>query len=142
MRNLRIYSVNKTLPKFKLHSLVNNIVNDLGISLSSLEINFIDSEMMLKINRKYLSHNYSTDIITFNYSDEASNIDGEIFISVDDAAENARKYKVKFIEEIGRLIVHGILHLIGYDDTSSSQKKIMKKEENRLINSYKFILLR
>lgn len=142
MKNLRIYSVDKTIQKKKLHLFVKKILEDLKLSLNSLELNFITSEKIREINNQYLSHDYSTDIITFNYSEDKKLIDAEIFISLDDAEENAKKYKVKSLEEIGRLIAHGILHLIGFDDLTPDKRKKMKIQENRLIKKYKFILLR
>lgn len=142
MKNLRIYSSDKNIPKKKLHQFVKLILEDLELSLASLELNFINSKKIREINKQYLSHDYSTDIITFNYSDKESLIDGEIFISFQDAAGNAKIYKVKYIEEIGRLIAHGILHLIGYDDLTPDKRKKMKNQENRLIKKYKFILLK
>ncbi|MCX8105352.1 MAG: rRNA maturation RNase YbeY [Ignavibacterium album] len=142
MKNLRIYSCDKKIPKQKIHNFIKFILEDFELSLNSLELNFIKASKIKEINKIYLSHDYSTDIITFNYSENKSVIDGEIFISVDDAAENAKKYKVKYIEEIARLIIHGILHLIGFDDLKSGQRKKMKIQENRLLKKYKFILLR
>ncbi|WP_337865588.1 rRNA maturation RNase YbeY [Ignavibacterium sp.] len=142
MKNLRIYSKNKITEKKKVHQFVKNLLQELNLSLDSLELNFINSSEIQSINKKYLSHDYSTDIITFNYSDSRKLIDGEIFISIDDAAQNANKFKVSFIEEIGRLILHGILHLIGYDDMTPEDRKKMKILENRLLKKYKFILLR
>ena len=142
MKHLRIYSNYQTIEKKKLHQYVKFITQHLNLSIKSLEINFINSEAMKEINKKFLSHDYSTDIITFNYSDSQNIIDGEIFISVDDAKENAKKFKVKFVEEIGRLVAHGILHLIGFDDTTPDKRKKMKNQENQLLKKYKFILLR
>lgn len=142
MKHLRIYSNYKTIEKKKLHQYVKFITQHLNLSIVSLEINFIDSEFIKEINKKFLSHDYSTDIITFNYSDSQNTIDGEIFISVDDAKENAKKFNVKFEEEIGRLVAHGILHLIGFDDTTPDKRKKMKNRENQLLKKYKFILLK
>lgn len=142
MKHLRIYSNYKTIEKKKLHQYVKFITQHLNLSIISLEINFIDSEAIKEINKKFLSHDYSTDIITFNYSDSQNTIDGEIFISVDDAKENAKKFNVKFEEEIGRLVAHGILHLIGFDDTTPDKRKKMKNRENQLLKKYKFILLK
>ncbi|MGQ9644379.1 MAG: rRNA maturation RNase YbeY, partial [Ignavibacterium sp.] len=118
MKHLRIYSNYKTIEKKKLHQYVKFITQYFNLSIKSLEINFINSEAIKEINKKFLSHDYSTDILTFNYSESKNIIDGEIFISVDDAKENAKKFKVKFAEEIGRLVAHGILHLIGFNDTT------------------------
>lgn len=142
MKNLRIYSNYKTIEKKKLHQYVKFISQNFNLSIKSLEINFVNSEAIKEINKKFLSHDYSTDIITFNYSHSQNIIDGEIFISVDDAKENAKKFKVKFNEEIGRLVAHGILHLIGFDDTTPDKRKKMKNQENQLLKKYKFILLR
>lgn len=142
MKNLRIYSCDKQIPKQKIHHFIKFILEDFQLSLISLELNFISSYKIREINKNYLYHDYSTDIITFNYAENKSVIDGEIFISVEDAAGNAKKYRVKYIEEIGRLIVHGILHLIGFDDSTATQRKKMKNQENRLLKKYKFILLR
>lgn len=142
MKNLRIYSNYKIIEKKKLHQYVKFITQHLNLSIKSLEINFINSEAIKEINNKFLSHDYSTDIITFDYSENQNFIDGEIFISIDDVKENAKKFKVKFNEEIGRLVAHGILHLIGFDDTTPDKRKKMKYRENQLLKKYKFILLR
>ncbi|MGQ9798135.1 MAG: rRNA maturation RNase YbeY [Ignavibacterium sp.] len=142
MKHLRIYSNYKTIEKKKLHQYVKFITQYFNLSIKSLEINFINSEAIKEINKKFLSHDYSTDILTFNYSESKNIIDGEIFISVDDAKENAKKFKVKFAEEIGRLVAHGILHLIGFNDTTPDKRKKMKNQENQLLKKYKFILLR
>ena len=141
MKNLRIYSKNKLIEKIKIHFLIKSLSESLRFKIISLEINFIKADEIVLINRKYLKHDYSTDIITFNYSEEKNLIDGEIFISVNDALENANIFKVSAKEEIFRLVIHGILHLLGYDDLKKKDKNIMKRLENRLLNSNKFILL-
>lgn len=89
----------------------------------------------------HLNHDYTTDIITFNYSSDLKNIDGEIIISIDDVQINSRKFKVSFHEEIARLVIHGVLHLLGFDDQITSDKKVMKRLENKLLSNFKFILL-
>lgn len=142
MKNLFVYSENKSVHKRKIHTLVHRIKNELSITITSLEINFVSREEIIGVNREYLGHNYPTDIITFNYSGNNNNIEGEIIISIDEARENSKKYRVSFYEEICRLVIHGILHLIGYDDITTKKKRIMKSEENKLLNIYKFILLR
>lgn len=141
MKNLRIYSKNKLIEKKKIHFLIKSLSESLQFKINSLEINFIKADDIILINRKYLKHNYSTDIITFNYSEEKNLIDGEIFISVNDALENAKNFRVLLKQEIFRLIIHGILHLLGFDDIKKKDKNIMKRMENRLLNSNKFILL-
>ncbi|MFC2103143.1 rRNA maturation RNase YbeY [Bacteroidota bacterium] len=140
--NLHVTSAIKNLDKAKVHKLVGLLKHELGISIESLLINIISSKEIIRINKQYLDHNYTTDILTFNYSGSNSDIDGEIFISVDDAAYFARKYKVSLSSELTRLIIHGILHLAGYDDTKDDDKKKMKSIENNLTIEYNFPLLR
>ncbi len=141
MRNVRIYNNYNFIKKQKIHSLIKNICDELQISISSLDVNFVSGSRIKNINSEYLDHNFTTDIITFNYSGSNTDLDGEIFISVDDARENAKKFKVKLSEELTRLVIHGILHLAGYDDHKKSDKIKMKRLENKLLNTLKFILL-
>ncbi|MFC2135735.1 rRNA maturation RNase YbeY [Bacteroidota bacterium] len=137
IKNLSINTDAKfTLQKRLIHSLVNQVKEELNISINYLLINFINSSYIRSLNKKYLEHDYTTDIITFNYSGENDNLDGEIFISYADAKENSRKYKVTLGNEIIRLVVHGILHLAGYDDETPGDKKKMKKLEDELVKKY------
>jgi len=141
LKNLRIYSITKRIQKKNIHSLVKSLASELNFKLLNLEINFISDKSILEINRTYLKHNYTTDIITFNYSNVSNKIDGEIFISIDDAILNSKKFKVSLSEELARLVIHGLLHLLGYDDQGSSNKKIMKRLENKLLYKNNFVLL-
>jgi len=95
---------------------------------------------LLGINREYLGHDYETDVITFSYSKQKKIIDGEILISFEEAKQNAKKYNVNFGKELMRLVIHGVLHLLRFDDKNAISKKIMKKEENKLINRFNFTL--
>ena len=141
MKNLRVYSVTKNLKKNKIHDLVKLLSVELDFELSNLEINFVSGKNIYELNKTYLQHNNSTDIITFNYSDLLKQIDGEIFISIDDALDNAKKFKVSLSDELVRLVIHGVLHLLGYDDQTTSDKKTMKQLENKLLSKNKFVLL-
>lgn len=141
IKNLSVISDFKTLKKTSVHNLINFLMKELNFQTESLHINFVDSLTIKKINRDYLNHNYSTDIISFNYSGDKDILDGEIFISVPDAEFNAKKYKESLNKELTRLVIHGILHLIGYDDKNKSEKKIMKTLENRLTYKNNFALL-
>ena len=143
VKNIRVFCSDKKfrVNKIRIHTLVNSLKKELNFSISSLPINFISSSEITIINKKYLNHNYSTDIITFNYSDSKDDLDGEIFISYDDAEKSSRKFKNSLAEEIFRLVIHGVLHLLGYDDMKVKDKKIMKSLENQLLNRNKFLLL-
>lgn len=95
---------------------------------------FITDEALLEINRRYLSHDYFTDIITFPYSGPEEPISGEIYVSLDRVSENASIMNVSFRDEFHRVCVHGLLHLMGFDDATEEEKGIMRKaEDNALI---------
>lgn len=114
------------------------IINEL-MSVGSISVIFCTDNYLLKINEQYLNHNYYTDIITFDYV-ENSSISGDLFISVDRLRENAKKYNVEFIVELYRVVFHGILHLVGYNDKTSEEKIIMKKKENYYLDEVDFSL--
>ncbi len=97
--------------------------------LGDINIIFCSDPYILGINLQYLGHDYFTDIITFDYSDKPL-ISGDLFISVDSVRENAEFYGTEFQEELHRVIVHGILHLIGYDDHTESDTATMRSKEN------------
>lgn len=90
---------------------------------------FCSDEYLLNVNREYLDHDYFTDIITFDYV-ENNLISGDIFISVDRVRENASQYGVDFNDELKRILVHGVLHLLGYPDKKPEEKKIMTEKED------------
>ena len=134
IKNLTVNNSRKLkINKKGIHDIISLLKNELKFSIFSLQINIVYSDYILEINKKYLGHNYSTDIITFNYSGKNDNLDGEIFISIDEAFSNSKNYEVTLDNELARLVTHGILHLLGYDDLKPRDKKKMKKEENRLV---------
>ena len=97
--------------------------------LGDLSIIFCSDPYILDVNLRYLQHDYFTDIITFDYC-EGEKISGDLFISVDSVRENAALYGTTFEDELNRVMVHGILHLIGYDDHTKAQQKVMREKEN------------
>jgi rRNA maturation RNase YbeY len=142
VKNLEVYNnSNKKIDKRVIHKLVNGLKKDLGFDISSLQIDFITPDQILTINKDYLGHNYSTDIITFNYSGNHKFLDGELIISVNDAETNSKIYSVTFDEEVWRLVIHGILHLLNFDDKKERDRRIMKRMENKLLKVHKFALL-
>lgn len=97
-----------------------------------ISVIFCSDPYLLEINRKYLGHDYYTDIITFDYS-EGDTISGDLFISVDTVRSNAEYYSADFKDELDRVIVHGVLHLIGYDDHTDEQTAEMRERENHYL---------
>lgn len=97
--------------------------------IGDISIIFCSDNYILDVNQKYLQHDYFTDIITFDYC-EGDKLSGDLFISIDSVRENAQEYGVEFEDELNRVMVHGILHLIGYDDHSEEDIAQMRKKEN------------
>ena len=141
VKNLQVSSQDPAINKRAVHSLISALRIEFELKISFLSISFINSSELKEVNKKYLKHDFNTDVITFNYSKQVNEIDGEILISFEDARLNARKYKTNYNKEINRLMVHGILHLLNYDDNNKKNKAIMKQMENKLINRYNFTLL-
>jgi len=127
---------NYKIYKPAIHNIVSHLKNEMDFRIQFMVINFLTADQIIPINTKYLDHNYSTDIITFNYSGENYTLDGEIFISLDDASFYAKKYGISLENELLRLIIHGLLHLKGYDDKSTNDKRKMKRLENMYVNKY------
>lgn len=97
--------------------------------IGNISIIFCSDNYILDINQQYLQHDYFTDIITFDYC-EGDFLSGDLFISIDSVRENATEYGTGFTDELNRVIVHGILHLIGYDDHSEEDISLMRSKEN------------
>jgi probable rRNA maturation factor len=101
-----------------------------GTPLSGLNIIFCNDEYLLKINRKYLKHDFYTDIITFDHSDKPDSIAADLYISIDRVRENAQNLDIDFYDELDRVIIHGLLHLMGYSDKTPADQKIMREKED------------
>ena len=96
------------------------------------QINYIfcSDQYLLQMNKQYLKHNYFTDIITFDNSSDPKKKEADIFISIDRVKANAKAFKIPFKDELHRVMIHGALHLIGYDDKKPENKKKMKRAED------------
>ena len=140
VKNLKVNSAERKLNKVIFHRLVVQLRKEFAFNIESLLINFVTSEYLLNINKRFLGHNYQTDIITFDYSKKKLLLDAELYISLQDAKRNAKKYHVSLEQELMRLVIHGVLHLLGYEDKNVKKRIIMKKMENRLLNKYMFLI--
>lgn len=104
--------------------------------INNLSIVFCSDKYLLKINQLYLKHDFFTDIISFDYSGDSKEIDGELFISIDRVRENAANLGVSTFNELHRVIFHGLLHLLGYKDKKEKDRIEMRKEEDRWLSVY------
>lgn len=107
--------------------------------IGDIAVIFCSDGYLLDVNRKYLGHDYFTDIITFDYC-EGERLSGDLFISVDSVRENAFEYGTEFADELNRVMVHGLLHLIGYDDHTEEDVKTMREKENQYLEIRSHIL--
>lgn len=104
--------------------------------LYKLDYIFCSDDYLLKINKDHLQHNFYTDIITFDLSENKKSIIAEIYISIDRVKENAILYKTSFSHEFHRVLFHGCLHLCGFKDKTSSESKKMRKKEEEYLTLY------
>lgn len=131
--NIKLKLQNKTILKQWIRSVIEKKKRKSG------EITFIfcSDEYLININKQYLHHDNYTDIITFDYSEEDSKqpISGDIIISIERVKENAAKYSKSFENELQRVIIHGVLHLLGYTDKSKKAKEEMTRQEDLCLKS-------
>ncbi|MDR2937030.1 MAG: rRNA maturation RNase YbeY [Rikenellaceae bacterium] len=99
-----------------------------GCRCGEVAVIFCTDDLLLALNKKHLGHDYYTDIITFDYS-ESDTIAGDLFVSVDTVADNARGLNIPFAQELQRVMIHGILHLCGYPDKSEKEAAVMRAKE-------------
>lgn len=139
MKVLRIFNRQKSRAinaRFLRRATVFLLRDLLGVTDYELAVHLVDPEEMTRINQTFLGHEGSTDVITFDNSEEgAGGLSGELFISVADAAGYARTFRSTWQSEVVRYVAHGVLHLRGYDDTEPGLRRTMKYHENRLLKA-------
>ncbi|MGB4204669.1 MAG: rRNA maturation RNase YbeY [Bacteroidales bacterium] len=126
--------------KREIKSWIKRVIETENQKLGQVDIIFCSDEYLLEMNVKYLNHNYITDIITFGFNEDPEKISGDLFISVERVEENAQAYNTTFDDELRRVIVHGILHLIGYDDKEKADKQIMTGKEDFYLSEFNKIV--
>jgi probable rRNA maturation factor len=123
-------------PSFLNQEVISNWLNDIASGYQSKIVNlqyiFCDDEYMLEVNREHLNHDYYTDIITFPYQ-EGKLVEADILISLESVQENADHYKVTYQEELMRVMVHGLLHVVGFSDKTEEESLKMRKAEDEAI---------
>ena len=130
----------KKINKLLLKKRVGELFSELAITAAELGIHLVGAKEMTRVNWEFLQHKGSTDVITFDHLEtevrsqkSEVRIHGELFICVDDAVLQAKQFNTDWQSEVVRYVVHGVLHLLGYDDLQPALKRKMKREENRLV---------
>ena len=116
---------------------INTISKDEHYNLNSITYIFLTDDELLEINKKFLNHDYYTDVITFDLSSKERELNGEIYISLDRVKENAIEYKEEYKEELHRVMIHGILHLVGYKDKTKKEEETIRLKENHYLSLMK-----
>ena len=117
-----------------LNSTCKNILNDNNQDTATISIILSNDKKLLKLKKQYFQMDVLTDIITFNLEENGDPIEGEIYISLNRVSENARKFKQNIGIELKRVIIHGLLHLLRYDDQTPKDKKEMTRLEDHYLN--------
>lgn len=140
MSKIEIFFEDTKPLKLKKTNLKNHIKYLIGNELKitgNISVVLCSDNFLLEMNRKYLQHDYFTDIITFDYV-ENDIISGDLFISIDRVKENSEKFKTTFLNELVRVIFHGVLHLTGYKDKTTSEEQLMRQKENFYLSGVDF----
>ena len=131
-----IYNTNWQVPQEEQSShWLNSIVVEEGHVLWEFTYQFVTDERLLEVNLEHLNHDFYTDIITFDHV-QGNMVFGDIFISVDRVEDNATKFDCSMEEEMKRVMAHGLLHLLGYEDGTPEEKKVMRKKEEECIKMF------
>ena len=112
-----------------------SVANDEGFLIDTLVFLFVDDKEILEMNKKFLKHDYYTDVITFGDIKDKK-ISGDIAISIERVLDNSKTYAVEFEDELKRVMAHGLLHIMGYDDRKSNDKSVMSEKENKAIKMF------
>lgn len=107
-----------------------------GYAIGELNYIFCSDEYLLQVNRDHLQHDYYTDIITFDTSEEEGQIEGDIFVSVDRVADNATQLAIPAEQEMRRVLAHGLLHLCGYGDKTDEEVVLMRSKEEEWLKGF------
>ncbi len=110
----------------------------LDVADYELGLHLVAASEMTRLNETFLQHTGSTDVITFDHAEapDPSHLHGEIFICLDDAVIQSRAFRTTWQRELARYVIHGVLHLRGFDDLTPGKRRVMKREENRLLRAW------
>ncbi len=113
---------------------IKRVIKQEGATAGNITFVICTDAVLLPMNQAYLKHNTLTDIITFQYHRKGEPLEGEVYISIDRVKENARQFNVRPADELHRVMIHGVLHLIGYSDKTAAAKKRMRRKEDTCLS--------
>lgn len=122
--------------KARIKTWITKAVFKEGSTIQELNFIFCSDSYLKAVNIEYLQHDYFTDIITFDNSEEDGKLEGDIFISIDRVRDNSQEFSFSFEEELRRVMIHGVLHLLGYKDKSAKDQHLMREKENEYLSLY------
>jgi rRNA maturation RNase YbeY len=128
----------RLLDQRNISNWIKQIIANSPKKLKQLNYIFCSDDYLLAVNKDYLQHDYYTDIITFDLSDSQDVLEGELYLSVDRIQENAKENDVNFADELHRVMIHGVLHLLGQGDKNPAEAKIMRQKENEALQARLF----
>ena len=131
---ITVNTLTTTPIKFDITAFISQVLHIKNITSGVFEFSFIDNPLITQLHNQYLNSNSPTDVITFNLGSQAHPI-CDIYISVEQAQLNAKEFHTTCTNEIKLLIIHGILHILGYDDNNSHNQSIMEHEQNQILES-------
>lgn len=118
----------------KISSWIKDVVKKEGSAIKEINYVFCSDSYLLSLNKGFLKHNTLTDIITFDNAEDDTSLEGEIYISIERVKENAINYNNSFLDELNRVMIHGVLHLLGYKDKKTAEKAQMRKKEEACLS--------
>ena len=134
---LQIYNTTRRIiPEVLLEEVINDVLLQEGYTVDSIGAVYCGNQMSRRINGEFLKHDYATDTVTFRYN-EGSDVEGEFYISLDVVDDNASRFGTDFIDELLRVTIHSVLHLIGYDDKIPESKAEMTEKEDLYLKRIK-----
>lgn len=128
----------RTLDEAALAALIQRTAEGEGFEIRSLSVVLADRETVHRLNREYLAHDYPTDVLSFPLDEEAVThgaVDGEVYVDLDTAAERAPEFDTTFEDEARRYVVHGLLHLMGYEDDGDAERAAMREREDHYLDT-------
>lgn len=120
-----------------LRRLLLDVLRGEGATRAIVGIVLADRERVLGLNRQFLDHDYSTDVLSFSYSEDADRgfVEGDVYVDLDTAAERCEEFGASFAEEVSRYAIHGVLHLVGYNDETVAEQQAMREREDGYLHA-------